>query len=501
MFFVLIVVVVVLLVVYAKLKYFTLRGPLPGLPPQFLFGNLIQSGLLLGGVSLPQVYLAFQARFGDIFQFWLGPTRVIVVSGIADVQHIFSNRKIYDQGDMAIEQMSLLLPDALICTRGAKYKRHASIVLPLFRRGKIISNLHLIVDCVDKLLAKWRLSPPGHIYVDIVIQCQNLLLLIFGLIAFNYDLETLDDNENGSDNELTRELRDLLSTMEIVLFSPPVVTNIYLKLSRRHRRAKAIIERYLYRIIEQELNENSESMAQRKRTSLIASLISSLQTNEKLEAIKHDEEKKGLSRSELLNEMVGFLVAGFETTSTALSWFIHLMSKHSRVQQKIKAELTTHNIQHSFSVDQLDSLIYLDSVINEVLRYSPPVEATVRTLTIDDRLPESGAQLFKGDQVLIPFDPLARNTHHWSIDPNLFYPERFLNEDKNHSPYALIPFGGGHRQCIGQDLARFELKIIAVRLMQHVTFGDGGPELNAGGHLSGLTIMPKHVGVTIQFNA
>ncbi|CAF4341546.1 unnamed protein product, partial [Rotaria sordida] len=117
MFFILIVVVVVLLIVYAKLKYFTLRGPLPGLPPQFLFGNLIQSGLLLGGVSLPQVYLAFQARFGDIFQFWLGPTRVIVVSGIGDVQHIFSNRKIYDQGDMAIEQMSLLLPDALICTR------------------------------------------------------------------------------------------------------------------------------------------------------------------------------------------------------------------------------------------------------------------------------------------------------------------------------------------------------------------------------------------------
>ncbi|CAF2889212.1 unnamed protein product [Rotaria sp. Silwood2] len=121
MFLILIVVVIVLLVVYAKLKFFTLRGPLPGLPPQFLFGNLIQSGLLLGGASLPQVYLAFHARFGDIFQFWLGPTRVIIVSGIGDVQHIFSNRKIYDQGDMAIQQMSLLLPDALICTKGQFY--------------------------------------------------------------------------------------------------------------------------------------------------------------------------------------------------------------------------------------------------------------------------------------------------------------------------------------------------------------------------------------------
>jgi cytochrome P450 len=74
-----------------------------------------------------------------------------------------------------------------------------------------------------------------------------------------------------------------------------------------------------------------------------------------------------------------------------------------------------------------------------------------------------------------------------------------MGEDKNHHSYALIPFGSGHRQCIGQDLARFELKVIAARLMQQVTFGDGGSEVNAGGHLTRLTIMPKYVGVTIEF--
>ncbi|CAF1016452.1 unnamed protein product [Rotaria sordida] len=155
--------------------------------------------------------------------------------------------------------------------------------------------------------------------------------------------------------------------------------------------------------------------------------------------------------------------------------------------------------RQDLSLDRLDSLVYLDCVINEVLRFSPPSIGTLRTLTIDDRLPQSGTQLFKGDQVDIPFHTLARDTRLWSIDPELFYPERFMGEDKNHHPYALIPFGGGHRQCIGQDLARFELKVIAARLMQHVTFGDGGPEVNAGGHLTRLTLMPKHVGVTIEF--
>ncbi|CAF1316755.1 unnamed protein product [Rotaria sordida] len=253
-------------------------------------------------------------------------------------------------------------------------------------------------------------------------------------------------------------------------------------------------------MIDQELAEPSEAREHRKKTSLIASLVDSLQTDEKAEESKHEEEKKGLSRTEVLHEMVAFLIAGFETTSTALAWSVHLLSKHPRVQQKLKAEVTNGLVSQVLSMDRLDSFVYLDCVIKEVLRFSPPGDVVLRTLTVDDRLPKSGAQLFKGDQIIIPIHTLARDSRYWSVSPDLFYPERFLGEDKNHHPYALIPFGGGHRQCIGQDLGRFELKVIIARLIQHVTFGDGGPVVNAGGHLIRLTVMPKYVGVTIEFN-
>ncbi len=194
------------------------------------------------------------------------------------------------------------------------------------------------------------------------------------------------------------------------------------------------------------------------------------------------------------------MIAGFETTSTALSWFIYAMSKNLRVQQKIKAELRGEDEKYDLSIDRLDSLVYLDCVVKEVLRYYPTISGTARTLTVDDRLPNSGFQLYKGEQVVIPFCVHAKDPQLWSIDPELFYPERFLNEDKNHHPYAFIPFGSGHRQCVGQDLARFELKVIAAMMMQYVTFGDGGPELNAGGYVTGLTIKPKKIGITIQFD-
>ncbi|CAF5160899.1 unnamed protein product, partial [Rotaria sp. Silwood1] len=63
----------------------------------------------------------------------------------------------------------------------------------------------------------------------------------------------------------------------------------------------------------------------------------------------------------------------------------------------------------------------------------------------------------------------------WKLDPTQFIPERFYGinaPDANHNPFAFGPFGGGHRMCAGQDLARLEMKVIVIRLMQFVTFVD-----------------------------
>ncbi|CAF3598210.1 unnamed protein product [Rotaria sp. Silwood1] len=197
--------------------------------------------------------------------------------------------------------------------------------------------------------------------------------------------------------------------------------------------------------------------------------------------------------------MLMFLVAGYETTSTALAWFVHLISKNPRVQVQIKAELGDNKSQR-LSIEQLDSLEYLNCVIDESLRFAPPGSYTVCNVTIDDRLPGSGTQLYKGDEVMINIYNLTRDKRYWKIDPDLFYPERFQGVGKDHHLYALIPFGGGYRQCVGQDLARLELKAITTRLIQHVMFGDGGQEVNAGEHKREFTLHPKNVGVTITFD-
>jgi cytochrome P450 len=208
----------------------------------------------------------------------------------------------------------------------------------------------------------------------------------------------------------------------------------------------------------------------------------------------------GLSREEVMGLILSFLSAGYSITATVLAWFIHMMSKHPQVQAKIKKELAEYNLQR-LSNEQLDSLVYLDCVIREVFRFIPIAMGSLRTLTADDRLPKSGFQLKKGEHVFIPFYNLARDPRYWS-DPDQFYPERFLNESEaiNNNKAALIPFGGGHRQCSGQDLARLEVKAICARFMQHVTFVDGGPAVNSGGYQQIEAIRPKHIGVVIKFD-
>ena len=162
--------------------------------------------------------------------------------------------------------------------------------MPLFRRSKLISNFDLILNSTNKLLDSWRTFSADHVHLDILARCQNLLLQIFGLIAFDCDFEALNES-NG--NEFTKALRTVINTMATCFFLPRCLLRIYLKMSREYRRDRGIVEGYFYRMIQKELNETEQSQMPRKKSTLIASLVGSLQTDEVHEARKSEADKKG----------------------------------------------------------------------------------------------------------------------------------------------------------------------------------------------------------------
>ena len=144
------------------------------------------------------------------------------------------------------------------------------------------------------MLNQWHsISDQDYLHLNIVEQCQNLSLAIFGFIGFDYDLQVLDEFSDEQSNPLRKALRDFLKIFLLTIPVPTFLSRIYLKLSPGYRRTMNTLSDCLKKMIEQEQSKTPEEIAERKRTSLIASLVASLQQDEEAEADKPEQEKKG----------------------------------------------------------------------------------------------------------------------------------------------------------------------------------------------------------------
>ncbi|PNS14191.1 Cytochrome P450 94C1 [Sphaceloma murrayae] len=173
----------------------------------------------------------------------------------------------------------------------------------------------------------------------------------------------------------------------------------------------------------------------------------------------------GFNDEELINQMMTFLVAGHETTSTAMLWAIYLLCQHPDIQTRLRTEIHSRlpsprtKDGRRISAHQIDSLPYLSAVCNEVLRIWAPVSLTMRvaaknTTILDHPIP-------KGTTIIIC--PWATNNsfEQWGGDARTFDPERWLkdgqaNKGGAESNYSFLTFLHGPRSCIGEKFARAE---------------------------------------------
>jgi cytochrome P450 len=156
-----------------------------------------------------------------------------------------------------------------------------------------------------------------------------------------------------------------------------------------------------------------------------------------------DDQGRALSDDELRDELITLLVAGHETTATALSWALDLVLHHPDVAERLS----------DASLD--GDTRYVDAVIKETLRIRPVVPIVVRRLQRPFRV--LGRDLPAGT-VVAPCIYLTQRRPDDYPEPERFRPERFL--DGSPDTYAWLPFGGGVRRCVGASFASFEMRIV-----------------------------------------
>ena len=164
------------------------------------------------------------------------------------------------------------------------------------------------------------------------------------------------------------------------------------------------------------------------------------------------EDGQSITRDHLYSELLTFLFAGHETTALTLTWAIYHLHRVPETLAKLRKELDSLNEE---SPALLASNPYLKAVVQETLRIHPIVTETLRKL--NSPLP-LGDYLLSAGIAVAPATVLAHHNPETYPEPERFRPERFL--ERSYSPFEYMPFGGGHRRCIGAAFASYEMAMV-----------------------------------------
>ncbi|KAL3862090.1 hypothetical protein ACJMK2_008084 [Sinanodonta woodiana] len=177
-----------------------------------------------------------------------------------------------------------------------------------------------------------------------------------------------------------------------------------------------------------------------------------------------DEDMVGLTQEEIRNEVDTFLFEGHDTTASAISWILYSLAKHQDIQEKVKEELdSVLQGREMVEWDDLRKMEYLTMVIKEGMRFHSPVPSISRKLTKDLEL--EGQRFPAGTTVSVNIFSVHHNEEVW-VKPMEFIPERFSNENSAlMDSFQFVPFSAGPRNCIGQNFAMNEEKVMIARII------------------------------------
>jgi cytochrome P450 len=177
---------------------------------------------------------------------------------------------------------------------------------------------------------------------------------------------------------------------------------------------------------------------------------------------------EGMSDELVLSESMQLLVAGHETSSNGLSWLLYLLSKHPDCLERIRDEFHAVLGDAPMTFSDVPRLEFATQVIQEGLRLYPPFWMIDRMAVADDRVGDIAIP--RGSTVIVHVYGVHHDPRYWE-DPETFNPGRFIKANqKLHTPFSHIPFGGGPRGCIGSNYAMLQILMILSDLLRKYDF-------------------------------
>lgn len=380
--------------------------------------------------------------------------------------HYFEDRRV-----LFDEKMDSLFGNNLVSLHGEKWRQMRSTLSPAFTGSKMRQMFGLVSECADEIVKHFseRANNGGNINVDMKDFFSRYTNDVIASCAFGVKVNSFTDPNNDFFTNGKRLLNFFLSPLLTIKFLFVLIAPKIARTFRVRPIDPKIANEFKHMIL--------DAMAARQNNNIYRPDMVNLLMLAREGNLKHQTDEKsdetsegfatvqesdvGKSRvtrkwndDELVAQCFLFLFAGFETTSTALSFAAYELVTSPDVQQKLYeeiAEVADRLDGKRISYDVLQKMKYLDQVVAETLRKWPITGQTDRTC-VKPYLYDDGKlkiQIEKGSNIIFPVYGLHHDPKYYP-NPSKFDPERFSDENKQHIvPGTYAPFGIGPRNCIG----------------------------------------------------
>ncbi|MDJ0688742.1 MAG: cytochrome P450 [Xenococcaceae cyanobacterium MO_188.B32] len=398
---------------------------------------------LIQWIADPLDYMETSVQsYGDVFTVRAGSLfQGVFISNPQLIQAIFTAEpKLFDSGRGNVSGKIFVGENSLLLLDGDRHQRERRMLMPPFHGERMRAYGELICILTQQVSRKWITGQPFSVRESMQeISLRVILQAVFGL----------------HEGPRYQELRQLIAEMMDMTASPLRASMLFFNFLRkdlgawspwgRFLRRQQRIDQLLYAEIQERRISNDP-----ERTDILSLMISA-----------RDEQGEGMSDVELRDELITLLLAGHETTATALCWALYWIHSQPQVREKLLQELDC--LRGNPDPTEIARLPYLSAVCQETLRIYPPLLLTwPRILKAPLQL---GDYQFDTDTTLLPCIYLTHRREDLYPEPKQFRPERFL--ERQYSPGEFFAFGGGNRRCVGAALAMFEMKLVVATLLSN----------------------------------
>ncbi|SPP73698.1 cytochrome P450 4e2-like [Drosophila guanche] len=394
------------------------------------------------------------------FRYWIGYYPNLMVTSNKYFEFILSSQTLITKAEV-YKLTHPWLGLGLLTSTGSKWFKHRKMITPSFHFN-VLQDFHEVMnEKSTQFISHLKQVAAGDSIFDFQEQAHYLTLDIICDTAMGVTINAMENR----DSELVHAFKDMCYNIKVRTFSSWKRNETLYRFASdypAYLKTVKMLQDFTHDVIEQRLKAHKEGTAatsqsdefSRKKLVFLDTLLAAT------------VDGRPLTSQELYEEVSTFIFAGHDTTTSAISFAVYLLSRHQDEQRKLYEEqrevMGDSGLSREATFQEISQMKYLDLFIKEAQRIYPSVpfvgRYTEKDYVIDGDLVPKGTTLHMGLMMLGYDDRVFK-------EPHKFRPERF--EEQKPGPFEYVPFSAGPRNCIGQKFALLEIKTVVSKIIRH----------------------------------